>query len=85
MHSINDKPTAVATAPTEDASPRKRDALSTDEELLIVQGLYALRERKVEAFTGVQAAGLSYNGRRFGPEDFGIPQIDGLLRRFEAD
>ncbi len=51
---------------------------------LVHEGLYRLREAKVEALQIVQAAGLSPNGHAFKPWDFGIPQIDRLLSRFGA-
>lgn len=52
---------------------------------LVCEGLYRLRELKVEALRIVRADGLSANGYRFTPWDFGIPQIDRLLARFGAE
>lgn len=69
----------------------ERDALDLDALLgdddaqLVCEGLYRLRETKVEALDIVRAEGLSPHGRSFEPWDFGIPQIDRLLRRFGAE
>src|SRR6218665_2358191 len=52
---------------------------------LVYEGLYRLRELKVEALRIVRAEGVRPNGRDFEPWDFGIPQIDRLLARFGAD
>lgn len=52
---------------------------------LVYEGLYRLRELKVEALRIVRAEGLSANGHRFEPWDFGIPQIDRLLARFGTE
>lgn len=79
-----DAATAVAKHLGDTAPHEALSHLSTDEAMLIVQGLFALRERKVEAFSVVQATGLACNGQRLAPRDFGIPQIDDLLQRFDA-
>lgn len=52
---------------------------------LVCEGLYRLRELKVQALRVVWAEGVRPNGRDFEPWDFGIPQIDRLLERFGAD
>lgn len=52
---------------------------------LVYEGLYRLRELKVEALRIVRAEGVRPHGRDFEPWDFGIPQIDQLLARFGAD
>lgn len=52
---------------------------------LVCEGLYRLRELKVEALRIVRAEGLSPDGHPFEPWDFGIPQIDCLLARFGAE
>ncbi|WP_298434891.1 hypothetical protein [Ottowia sp.] len=52
---------------------------------LVYEGLYRLREIKLEALCVVQAEGVRPRGRAFGPWDFGIPQIDRLLSRLGAD
>lgn len=51
---------------------------------LVYEGLYRLREVKLEALQAVQAGGLSLPGRGFTAWDFGIPQIDRLLARLGA-
>lgn len=62
------------------------DALVGDSNAqLVLEGLYRLRETKVEALGIVRAEGLRPNGRDFEPWDFGIPQIDRLLARFGAE
>jgi hypothetical protein len=48
---------------------------------LVYEGLYRLREVKLEALQAVQAEGLSPLGQRFTAWDFGISQIDRLLAR----
>nr|WP_245610811.1 hypothetical protein [Xenophilus azovorans] len=52
---------------------------------LVHEGLYRLREIKVEALGIVRAEGVSPHGRAFEPWDFGIPQIDRLLARLGAE
>lgn len=52
---------------------------------LVCEALYRLREIKVEALRIVRAESPGPKGHRFEPWDFGIPQIDSLLRRFGAD
>jgi hypothetical protein len=52
---------------------------------LVYEGLYRLREIKFEALRVVRAEGLRPNGQPFQPWDFGIPQIDRLLARFDAE
>lgn len=59
--------------------------LGDDDAQLVYEGLYRLREIKVEALDIVLAEGVSPHGRSFEPWDFGIPQIDRLLRRFGAE
>lgn len=59
-------------------------ALSHQDAQLLVEALHALRARKVEALSVVRASGLQPNGQQFEPKDFGIPQIDALLRRLDA-
>jgi hypothetical protein len=61
------------------------DLLGDGEAQLVYEGLYRLREAKVEALGIVRAAGLSPHGRPFEPRDFGVPQIDQLLARLSAD
>lgn len=51
----------------------------------VYEGLYRLREVKIEALRAVQAAHLPASGHRFEPWDFGIPQIDRLLARIGAE
>lgn len=52
---------------------------------LVIEGLYRLRETKVEALRVVRAEDLRPNDRAFEPWDFGIPQIDRLLSRLGAE
>lgn len=52
---------------------------------LVCEALYRLREIKVEALRIVRAESPGPKGHRFEPWDFGIPQIDSLLKRFGAD
>ena len=61
------------------------ELLGDGEAQLVYEGLYRLREAKVEALGIVRAAGLSPHGRPFEPWDFGVPQIDRLLGRLGAD
>ncbi|MCU7369985.1 hypothetical protein PEC18_03655 [Paucibacter sp. O1-1] len=71
-------------APTRD--PIDLEALLGDSDAqLVFEGLYRLREVKVEALTIVRAEGISPHGRVFEPWDFGIPQIDHLLDRLGAE
>lgn len=52
---------------------------------LVFEGLYQLRELKLNALRAVRAEGLRPGGRPFEERDFGIPQIDRLLVRLGAD
>lgn len=52
---------------------------------LVYEGLYRLRELKVEALRAIRAEGVHAGSRPFEPRDFGIPQIDCLLKRLGAD
>lgn len=62
------------------------DALLGDSDAQFVyEGLYRLRELKVDALGMLRAEGVRPNGRDFEARDFGIPQIDRLLARFGAE
>lgn len=75
---------AAASAPGRDAIAF--EALLGDRDAQFVyEGLYRLRELKVDALRVVQAEGLRPCGRPFEPRDFGIPQVDRLLARLGAD
>src|SRR6218665_3013612 len=52
---------------------------------LVYEGLYRLRELKVEALRIVRAEGVRPNGRDFEPWDFGIRQIHRPPERLGAD
>lgn len=52
---------------------------------LVYEGLYRLRELKVDALGVLRAESVRPNGRDFEARDFGIPQIDSLLARFGAE
>lgn len=54
------------------------DVFNDDEWQFVVEGLFAVRAKKVEAYEVLKAQGI----KAFGPGDFGIPAIDDLLRRF---
>jgi len=51
---------------------------------LVYEGLYRLREVKLEALEAVRVGGLSPPGQGFTAWDFGIPQIEQLLARLGA-
>ncbi|BDE73489.1 hypothetical protein [Delftia lacustris] len=59
--------------------------LGDNDAQLVYEGLYRLRETKVEALSVVRAESVRPNGRDLEPWDFGIPQIDRLLARFGAE
>lgn len=59
--------------------------LGDNDAQLVYEGLYRLRETKVEALSVVRAEGVRPNGRGLEPWDFGIPQIDRLLARFGVE
>jgi hypothetical protein len=63
---------------------RLSDVLTESEQLLIVEALCRLREIKQEALSSVRGAGLRPGGQAFEERDFGIPQIDRLLSKFDA-
>lgn len=57
------------------------DVLTSSEQALIAEALARLKERKQAAFQhSHETAGIT--GRVFDEHDFGIPQIDKLLKRF---
>jgi hypothetical protein len=58
--------------------------LTEEETQLVVEALYELRKVKQEALDTLKAEGLKPGGRQFEPRDFAIPQIDALIRRYEA-
>ena len=77
---------------TDKASPEPAHAtvdleslLGDSDAQLVYEGLYRLREAKVEALGIVRAAGLSPHDRPFEPWDFGVPKVDQLLARLGAD
>ncbi|MCL4182079.1 MAG: hypothetical protein KJ011_01365 [Burkholderiaceae bacterium] len=76
-------PTGAQGAPGRDAIDLEA-LLGDSNAQLVYEGLYRLRELKIEALRSVTTVGLSANGHRFEPRDFGIPQIDQLLARFGA-
>lgn len=61
-----------------------RDVLTESEEVLIGEALHRLREVKQAALSKVRAEGLRPGGQPFEERDFGIPQIDRLLSKFDA-
>ncbi len=69
------------------SSPRGTlsEALTESEQLLIVEALHRLREIKQRALAGTHTEGLLVDGRQFEERDFGIPQIERLLSRFDAE
>lgn len=72
--------------PAADRATIDLEALLGDSDAqLVYEGLYRLRETKVEALNLVRAEGLRLPERPFEPWDFGIPQIDLLLARLGAD
>ncbi|WP_406625362.1 hypothetical protein [Acidovorax sp. SDU_ACID1] len=76
--------TGAQDAPAQDAVDLER-LLGDRDAQFVIEGLYRLRETKVEALNVVRAEGIGPNGRSFEPWDFGIPQIDRLLARFGAE
>ena len=76
---------------TEAGSTPARDAaifealLGDADAQLVYEGLDRLREQKVEALRVIRAEGVQAGSRLFEPRDFGIPQIDCLLKRLGAD
>lgn len=58
--------------------------LGESDSLLLIDALYRLRQDKVEALTALRSMGVSAGPRPFEARDFGIPQIDDLLRRLGA-
>lgn len=59
-----------------------RDAFADGDYELVLEALYALRERKQEALREVKQwpPGATFTAR-----DFGIPQIDAILKRLDAE
>lgn len=55
------------------------DALNEGDRQLFIEALVTLRQKKVEAFKIVGAAPMPAGFRPFTRDDFGIPQINGLL------
>jgi len=72
---------AIGVVPQDGTDQILLDSLSEDEIQLLTQGLYALRERKVEALAVIQSPGMRMYGQTVDQANFGIPQIDKLLRR----
>lgn len=72
-----------ATAPTYEypGDEQLLAALTESDANLLAQGLRALRERKVEALQIIQSSEWKMYGQSVHERDFGIPQIDELLRR----
>lgn len=74
-------PLVCNTAPN-GASDRNPDTIDLEALLgdsdaqLIYEGLYRLRELKVDALGVLRAEGMCPNGCDFEARDFGIPQID---------
>lgn len=88
-HSLENTMPSPGTAGVQTAPVRETIDLETllgdSNAQLVVEGLYRLRELKLEALRAVRAMDLNFNGYRFKPWDFGIPQIDSLLARFGAE
>src|SRR6218665_2085794 len=85
----NTMPPPVNTGPDAAASQNPgaidlESLLGDSDAPLVYEGLYRLRELKVEALRIVRAEGVGPNGRDFEPWDFGIPQIDRLVARARA-
>lgn len=79
--SRTDEPDSVPSRPIIDLEA----LLGDNDAQLVYEGLYRLRESKVEALGVIEAEGLQRNGRPFDARDFGIPQIDRLLARLGAE
>ena len=77
-------PASTRQAPARDTVDLE-SLLGDSDAQLIHEGLYRLREIKVEALSIVRAEGIAPHGRAFEPWDFGIPQIDNLLARIGAE
>ena len=83
-------PLACNTAPdgASDRPPGTIDLealLGDSDAQLVYEGLYRLRELKVDALGVLRTEGVRPNGRDFMARDFGIPQIDRLPARFGAE
>ncbi len=80
------KPSRACADEALDRAPSElEEILGEDAAQIVIDALYRLRHDKVEALCIVRAEGLSPGGRPFEPSDFGIPQIDDLLKRLGAD
>jgi len=62
-------------------SPTLDDVLSESEQLLIVEALGCLKERKEKALRDARTKGAA-GGRRFEERDYGLAAIDRLLKKF---
>lgn len=80
----NHLPASAPQAPARDIVDLE-SLLGDSDAQLVHEGLYRLREIKVEALSIVRAEGVRPHGRAFEPWDFGIPQIDRLLARLGAE
>lgn len=58
--------------------------LDESERDLVIESLYELRKRKVEAFEMVEAEMNPRIDKPFTERDFGIPQIDALIDKLEG-
>lgn len=70
--------------PTLDDTSLPDSFFNESEAQLLLEALHDLKAKKLEALKVLQAD-ENHAYRQFGPADFGIPQIDGLIARIDGE